>query len=205
MVLLDVPYFVQPTPITCQSTCLKMMATYLARRSGISHPAEATPIQEIWATINTGTARPVRQRNSYENMRWWLQQAFPHLKFEVARETKQAEGILRLKSKIDRDYPALVSTNHSRTKGHIILVIGYADPPGATSGETLFACHDPYGKFDPQLFSGEYGKRRFEGGQSLGTGGESGPGKAVWYNYEGVRRSRSDRHSTGSLYVISVA
>ena len=34
--ILDVPYLTQPTPITCQSTCLKMYAKYLEQKLQMS-------------------------------------------------------------------------------------------------------------------------------------------------------------------------
>ena len=203
MKILDVPYFVQPTPITCQATCLKMFASYLARRSATSNPGASASIQEIWQEINTGFARPYPGRNSYRNMRWWLEQYFPSRRFEVASASDVASATRLLTDKVNLGYPVMVSTNHARTSGHIVLVVGYLGPHQFESGDIHFVCHDPYGKFDPQLLSKDYGRNRFSGGRSLLTGGESGPGKSVVYDIEGVRRSRKDKHSAGMFYMIS--
>jgi hypothetical protein len=98
----------------------------------------------------------------------------------------------------------MVSTNHSRTDGHIILVVGYESYDRSSSDPIVrFVCHDPYGKFNPRLNSGIYGKRRFETGQSLAQGGETGPGKGLRYDYDGVRRIRADRHSSGTYFFVS--
>ena len=48
--VLPVPYFTQPTGITCQSTCLKMIATYL----------EQSVVRQStwWCTIRTAASTP---------------------------------------------------------------------------------------------------------------------------------------------------
>ncbi|MGD9853086.1 MAG: hypothetical protein AB7T38_17705 [Nitrospirales bacterium] len=56
---------------------------------------------------------------------------------------------------MDRGYPVMVSTNHARTSGHIILAIGYETGTGIRNPDIKFICHDTYGKFDPQLLSGQ--------------------------------------------------
>jgi hypothetical protein len=72
--VLPVPYFTQPTGITCQSTCLKMIATYL-EQSVVrqSTGGGAREIQEIWKDINESQQRPVKMRNAHANMKWWLE------------------------------------------------------------------------------------------------------------------------------------
>ena len=136
-------------------------------------------------------------------MKWWLEKYFSPQKFEVSETISVDTAIARVKSKIDAGFPVMVSTNHDRTAGHIILVVGYQSMPGPVSGGVEFICHDPYGKFDPQLASKQFGRRRFEGGASLVGGGESGPGKAVLYDYEGIRRVRDDKHSSGKFFLVS--
>jgi len=106
---------------------------------------------------------------------------------------------------VDRGYPVIVSTNHAHTAGHIILVIGYRGAEQFACNNLSFVCHDPYGKFNPALHSQMYGKHRFDGGSSAVSGGESGPGKAVVYDYDGIRRIRTDKHSTGRYFLLSVA
>jgi len=98
----------------------------------------------------------------------------------------------------------MVSTNHDRTAGHIILIIGYRQSIGGPVSQNVeFVCHDPYGKFDPQLGSKQFGARRYEGGMSLAAGSEEGPGKGVVYDNDGIRRVREDKHSCGKFYLIS--
>ena len=130
--MLDVPYLIQPTPITCQSTCLSMFAKYLEKKIAIPTAAGDLGIQEIWNDINT----------------------------EYAPES---------------------------------------------CSSVRFICHDPYGKFNPQLHSKDYGKRRLQGAMCFWSGGEVGPGKAVSYDYQGIRRSRFDKHSAGTYFMISAA
>jgi Papain-like cysteine protease AvrRpt2 len=66
--VLHVPYFAQPTGITCQSTCLKMMASYLEQavifQSTGTGPRE---ILAIWKDINESKDRPVKASNAYAN------------------------------------------------------------------------------------------------------------------------------------------
>ncbi len=204
--ILDVPYLSQPTDNTCQSTCLSMFAQYLEQKLMKSTPAGGKAIGDIWTEINTGEERPVKGRNAYENMRWWLEKHFsPPLKFEVGSTRNADEAIASVVARVDRGYPVMVSTNHERTDGHIILVIGYEGfKAGSCDPNVQFVCHDPYGKFGPKLKSKLYGKRRFEQGMTLMAGGEVGPGKAVKYDYEGIRRIRSDKHSNGTYFLVSV-
>jgi hypothetical protein len=200
---LAVPYYIQPTPITCQSTCLKMYSKYLETKRAMSNIGANKTIEDIWKEINTGTERPAQVRNSYTNMKWWLEKYFHPTKFEIKSTIDADNAIEQVATSIDRGYPVMVSTNHDRTAGHIILVIGYAGyAQNRGNPNVQFICHDPYGKFDPQLASRQYGKRRYESGMSLQTGGEFGPGKAIQYDYDGIRRIRQDKHSSGKFYLI---
>lgn len=201
--ILRVPYLTQPTSNTCQSTCLKMFGLYLAARSRMSSPVEGMAITDIWKQINTGDERPSRLRNSYENMVWWLGNQFPQYQFSVESTRNTDEALMRVVDRIDAGFPLMVSTNHSNTAGHIILVIGYSGAQPGQCSRLKVLCHDPYGKFNPQLGSKLWGTRRYEGGSSLMEGGEVGPGKAVWYDHSGIRRIRSDKHSNGTYFMIS--
>lgn len=198
MPYLQAPYFAQPTPITCQSTCLKMVATYFDRQLG--QQASDRDIQQIWRKINQDANRPSNARNAYANMVWWLNEEFPSLHFRVHETSAESTALQRIVQSVDANSPVLVSTNHARTAGHIILVIGYE--PFSTADGPYFICHDPYGKFDPSLGSRLYGARRFEGGYSV-SGGQHGPGEGVRYDISGIRRMRSDKHSPGVFYMIS--
>ena len=54
------PYFAQPTGVTCQSTVLKMIATYLEQNVVYQSTGAADrAIQDIWKDINEGPNRPV--------------------------------------------------------------------------------------------------------------------------------------------------
>jgi hypothetical protein len=197
--VLAVPYFTQPSDNTCQSTCLKMMSAYYDRRLG--QYAAARDIFAIWRAINQDPARPSPIRNHFENMVWWLNSEFPSLSFRYEQTNQPRIAQDRLVRAIDSGAPVLTSTNHSNTKGHIILIVGYE--PFTTASGPHFVCHDPYGQFDPTLNSELWGDRRWEGGASLVGGGEHGPGRGVRYDIDGIRRIRADRHSAGVFYFLS--
>jgi hypothetical protein len=202
--ILDVPYFTQPSPITCQSTCLKMFAKYLEQRMQMSSAGAEKSVYEIWKEINEDPERPSKVRNSYENFSWWLQKYFGSRRFEVKSSRSVDEAIQLVVRYIDHGYPVMVSTNHSRTDGHIILVVGYENfEPSMSSARVNFVCHDPYGKFNPALGSKLFGKRRFDTGMSLMSGGEIGPGKGLRYDYDAIRRVRRDKHSSGTYFLVS--
>ena len=201
--ILDVPYFTQPTSNTCQSTCLKMFGHYLAGRLAMSSMVHGQPITGIWKEINESEERPSQVRNSYQNMVWWLNKYFPSYNFLVKETRNTDEAMLYVVNKINAGFPVMVSTNHSRTSGHIILVIGYKNHYANQSSSVEFVCHDPYGKFDPQLGSNTFGTRRYSEGRSVMEGGEVGPGKSVTYNNQGIRRIRADKHSNGTYFLIS--
>jgi hypothetical protein len=51
--ILDVPYFTQPTGVTCQSTVLKMMATFLEQNVVLASTGAAQRnILDIWKDVN---------------------------------------------------------------------------------------------------------------------------------------------------------
>jgi hypothetical protein len=201
---LDVPYFVQPTPITCQSTCLKMMALYLERSVLFqSTGAEAVAIEQIWQDINTSPDRPSKVRNAHANFKWWLEKRFPSLRFEYVRSGDEADAANRITKAIDQRMPVLVSVSHERVAGHIILVVGYEDyVPGMSSATFQLVAHDPYGRFDPSLHSKWYGKQRYAGGASLLSGSESGPGQNVHLPLHAVGRRRDGDGSAGHFILL---
>ncbi len=215
MPILDVPYYVQPTPTTCQGTCLKMMAAYLDRR--LNRQVAVRDPEDIKKMINTDPNREVKgpnTNNNHTNMKWWLEQEFPEFIFTYDSTRDILEGFRTVINSIDNKYPLIASTNHQRVKGHIILITGYTQRPGSgsarpsppePSSNTVFVCHDPYGRFNPADPSYvEFGRRRWEGGVSLaGPGlGEEGPGKSVIYDLDGIRRIRSDQHSADTFYFL---
>jgi peptidase C39-like protein len=200
---LAVPYLTQPTSNTCQSTCLKMYGLYLARHLAMSTPVEGMSILDIWSQINESKDRPSKERNSYTNMVWWLKKNFPSYEFSVDDTRNPDDAMAHVVDRIDAGFPVMVSTNHSNTSGHIILVVGYEGAEKSQCSMVKFVCHDPYGKFNPKLGSKLHGKKRFTGGSSLMGGGEVGPGKGVVYDHDGIRRIRSDKHSNGTYFLIS--
>lgn len=203
--VLPVPYFTQPTAITCQSTCLKMIATYL-EQSVVrqSTGGAAREIQEIWKDINESQERPVKMRNAHANMKWWLEKHFPTLGFEYLTLTDEVQAIEKLISFIDGRMPVLMSVSHARVAGHIILVVGYENYVQFSSTPDFnLVVHDPYGRFDPSLTSKAYGKLRWLGGMSLADGGEVGPGQSLRLNLASVGRQRRTDTRRGTYYLLS--
>lgn len=210
MPILDVPYHVQPTATHCQATCLKMMASYLDAKLG--QPPQPRNIFDIKDKVNGGAGRPSALHNAWANFEWWLKQEFgSYADFKLDTTTVSSVAIDTIRKSIRNGFPVLVSTNHQNTNGHIILVVGVMaqgpngliEPPeGPVSAYWRFVCHDPYGAFDPALGDPRHGDRRFEGGVSFERGGESGPGKGVVYDLNGIRRVRSDRHSPETFLLL---
>jgi len=205
--ILQVDYYAQPTGNTCQSTCLKMMASYLGESNGLPGTiAEQLNPVDIYQTINGGSGRPdTKATNSHKNMIWWLQKQFPNLKFKEVFITDETQATESIVNSIDRNSPVMVGVSHARVEGHIILVIGYVNyyplQCGPGSG---FVVHDPYGQFDPTLLSNLYGAQRYDGGASLMTGGEIGPGRAVIVPIQSLSRQRAGDKVRGMYSLISV-
>ena len=203
--VLPVPYFAQPTGVTCQSTVLKMFATYLEDNVALQSTGAADrAIPDIWKDINQDPHRPVKAPNAHLNMKWWLEKHFPRLRFQYLHtpaEDQAQESIVRF---VDGGFPVLVSVSHMNVKGHIILVTGYEDyVPNASSPDFKLVVHDPYGRFDPSLSSKQFGNRRWEGGMSLASGGESGPGMGVRLAIDAVGRHRASDAARGTWYLLS--
>ena len=97
--VLPVPYYTQPTAITCQSTCLKMFGKYLERKQLISSAGANKWIEDIWKEINTGSERPVQARNAYANMVWWLEKYFSPIMFRVEETTDTAKAMQIVRKK----------------------------------------------------------------------------------------------------------
>lgn len=202
---LRVPYFVQPTGITCQSTCLKMFAAYLEKEVLFqSTGAAAADIAQIWKDINQSADRPVQLRNAHANLKWWLEKHFSGLQFEYLTFTDQAEAKEQIVSFVDGGMPVLMSVSHARVPGHIVLVVGYRDyhPRQSSPGFSLVV-HDPYGSFDPSLLSTLFGAARHTSGMSLATGGEIGPGMNCLLPLAAVSRQRANDAQRGRFYMLS--
>jgi len=202
---LPVPYFTQPTGITCQSTVLKMFASYLERTVGLkSTGAGERAIPDIWKDVNQDPKRPSKMRNAHSNMKWWLEEHFPGLQFVYEQVDGEDKAIEKIVSFIDKNFPVLVSVSHANVKGHIILVIGYENYfPNMSSMDFKLVVHDPYGQFDPSLKSELFGKRRWEGGMSLLGGGESAPGKGTKLGVGSVNRHRLGDAMSGKYILLS--
>lgn len=207
--ILKVPYFHQPTSITCQSTVLKMFANYIATE--VLHQSSAGAEEEItniWNDINTGNKRPVQLRNAHKNMLWWLQEHFPNINFEYSSTNDEYKAMDEIVGYIDGGFPVLVAVSHARVEGHIVLVIGYENyEPLKCSNDFALVIHDPYGKFDPHLASDMFGvtgqKRGLLGGSSLMCGGETGPGMANRLPLEAASRQRRGDTFKGTFYLLS--
>lgn len=206
--ILPVPYFAQPKDDQCQSTVLRMFAQYLdgnvlKRGSG----AGSRSIDAIYSDINTAPKdkkdpRPQKDKNNHQNMMWWLSQNFPLLKFEKTEIKDPSVALALIKIAIDSGFPLMASVSHEKVEGHIVLVIGYDNlvpevcrvnvpTPELPAVETVrIIVHDPYGAFDPVLKSKQNAKRRWEGGQSLVSGSERGPGTSVAVPLTSVSRRR---------------
>jgi Papain-like cysteine protease AvrRpt2 len=202
--VLPVPYFTQPTAITCQSTCLKMMAVYLERSVLLqSTGAEFVDIGQIWKEVNSGAGRPSLMRNAHVNFKWWLERRFPHLRFDYLQTTSEADAAARIVQAIDRDMPVLMSVSHAQVPGHIVLVVGYEGYAANMSSSTFnVVVHDPYGRFDPTLLSNLHGKERFTGGSSLQSGSESGPGQGCKLPITSVSRRRAGDAVSGTYFLL---
>jgi hypothetical protein len=203
--ILPVPYFAQPTGITCQSTVLKMFASYLEKFVALqSTGAGEREVQDIWKDINEDPARPSKIRNAHRNMKWWLEQHFPGLQFQYLQTRDEAwatENIVRF---INGGFPVLVAVSHINVAGHIILVIGYENyVPYSSTADFRLVVHDPYGQFDPSLKSKLFGTRRWEGGASLIGGGERAPGMGTRLPITAVDRHRAGDAYSGTYYLLS--
>jgi len=203
--ILKVPYFAQPTGITCQSTCLKMMASYLEQAVAFQSTGAGTrEILDIWKDINESKDRPVKARNAHANMKWWLERYFPLLRFEYHTITDEIRACEKVIEFINFGIPALMSVSHARVEGHIILVVGYENyVPMMSTDDFHLVVHDPYGKFDPSLLSSIYGTKRYVGGMSLMSGGQAGPGQNCLLHMGGVGRQRLGDARRGTYYVLS--
>jgi len=203
--ILPVPYFTQPTGITCQSTVLKMFASYLEKFVALqSTGADERQIQDIWKDINEDPARPSNIRNAHSNMKWWLEQHFPWLQFQYIQTRDEARAIENIVRFINGGFPVLVAVSHINVAGHIILVIGYENyVPYSSSADFGLVVHDPYGQFDPSLKSKLFGTRRWEGGGSLLGGGERAPGMSTRLPITAVDRHRPGDTYFGTYYLLS--
>jgi hypothetical protein len=204
---LPVPYFTQPTGITCQSTVLKMFALYLEKFVVMQCTgAGERGIQNIWKDINEGPNRPSKMRNAHANMKWWLEIHFRFLRFHYIQTKDEALAIESIVRFINSGFPVLVAVSHINVEGHIILVTGYENyVPNASSVDFRLIVHDPYGQFDPSLKSKIFGGRRWEGGASLLGGGERAPGMAIKLVIGAVNRHRPSDAYLGTYYLLSAS
>lgn len=188
-----------------------MMATYLDRLVG--RPFINRDPKEIKNEINTGQGRPSNTYNSHANMKWWLERQFPGIEFRYDDTTDVLTAHQKICASIDHGFPVMVSTNHSLTGGHIVVVVGYGTRDGGfhirgpvpANSNAIFACHDPFGRFNPADSAIRvYGKDRWKSGMTLidPSDGEFGPGKFVTYDIEGIRRIRNDQHSQNHFFLL---
>lgn len=198
--VLPVPYKVQPTSYTCQSTCLKMMGIY----EGFPL-IDSKEIKSIYKEVNESPTRPDKvHKNSWKNITWWLNDNVNSSQYSLAKTNDEVEAIEYLVKKIDAGHPVILSTNNTRTSGHIVLIVGYENYVAGQSTEDMkFICHDPYGEFFPELHSTYYGQERYRFGSSLPDGSENGVGKGVKISPNNLKRYRDDSHHSGYYVMIS--
>lgn len=209
--VLDVPYLSQPTSITCQSASMKMVAMYMKKWYQTSFPNQSTAspaadksILKIWDEVNTGKIRPSQGRNDWTNFIWWLNNNIPNTKFKLKTISDETVAIPLIIKSIDSGYPVMLSTNHTRVQGHIILIVGYKSyTPNQSSPNFRLICHDPYGAFHSELASKLYGKNRYNMGSSNLDGSEEGPGKGVELSPESIKRNRSELHNSGKFVLMT--
>ena len=203
--VLNVPYLPQPTGVTCQSTCLSMMSAFIEQQILFQSTGAADrDILSIWKDVNESAARPVKVQNAHANLKWWLEQHFPTLRFEYLTLHDEGTATERVVQFIDGGMPVLMSVSHARVAGHIILIIGYENfVPRQSSLDFKLVVHDPYGQFDPTLLSKAFGKHRFDGGMSLQSGGATGPGRAVRVPVTSASRQRIADSQKGTFYLLS--
>jgi hypothetical protein len=182
-----------------------MMATYLEQSVALqSTGAAARAIPDIWKDINEDPKRPVKVRNAHANMKWWLEQHFRSLRFEYIQTNQEDRAVESITRFIDRGFPVLVSVSHERVAGHIILVVGYANySQGMSSADFEWIVHDPYGRFDPSLSSPVFGQQRWNGGASLMSGGEAGPGCSNRLPLPSASRRRAGDSQSGTYFLLS--
>jgi hypothetical protein len=190
-----------------------MMAAYIENHVVMqSTGAAERNILDIWKDINQDPRRPVKLvhhhlvHNAHANMKWWLESHFPSLRFmyiQTNHEDRAPESIVGF---VDGGFPVLVAVSHTRTHGHIILVIGYEDyQPNMSSLDFKLVVHDPYGRFDPSLLSNLFGGKRSVGGMCMASGGESGPGRGVRLAITGVGRHRLGDSMYGTYHLLSAS
>lgn len=201
MPILSVPYFIQPDGSSCQSTVLKMMASYIDKKRG--QPTQGRVISQIKTAVNGDPRRPDKAAlNAWKNFHWWLQNEFGDMTFQMDTTPHVVNAVTVVRRSIDKGWPVLVSTNRNmNNSGHIILVVGVmrlengvlVEPlPGPVNQPFVFVCHDPYGRFGRQFFSSDtrWGAGRYDmpGGYSS-SDGQIGPGMYVGYTLDGIGRS----------------
>lgn len=171
--VLDVPYYVQPTHNTCQSTVLKMMSAYLEKevvRESLGGKTISIPAIRTELATGPVNGNPL----AHKNFKWWLEKRFPALGFTYAGGLNEMNATIQIVAAIDSGVPVIVSVSHARSAGHIVLVIGYEDYiPHTSSADFKIVLHDPAGRFDQHF---QKAVNKYVGGMSLPSGSEFGPG-----------------------------
>ena len=189
--ILDVPYKTQPTNNTCQATCLKMYSMFMKDKLIYGFQNDKS-IGDIYYEINRGVGRPLEAINAWSNFVWWLNKEANSSMFDLKQAADKNEAAAHIINSINNGFPVMLSTNHMRTAGHIILVIGYKDNvsiPSNVGNSLQFICHDPFGAFHPSLLSEYYGKKRYALGACNIDGSEEGAGKGVLLDLDCIFRS----------------
>ena len=201
--ILDVPYKVQPNEKTCQSTCLKMLSMYF------NVPGKEENIENIYDKVNKSPKRPdktpctvkngdERCVNAWENIVWWWNSEAivntSQIRMKNSTTRDPIEAIEKIVENIDADKPLMMSvTNKNARAGHLVLVIGYTEYlPNQSNPNFKLICHDPYGRFFPELTSELHGEKRYDYGYSKMDGSEFGPGAGVEISIESLKKFNKD-------------
>ena len=165
-----------------------MMACYLD--TYIGRPIVRRDILQIRQILFNAPKRPVNNGYAHVVWKWWLEREFPtEFSFKYDNTSDEGTALRRITKSIDSNFPIIASTNHSKTRGHIILVVGYILQKSRSVSishpwDTVFVCHDPFGDKE-----GLWGSKRLQGAACLAhQEGEDGSGRAVEYDVDGIRR-----------------
>ena len=100
--ILQVPYYIQPTSNTCQSTVLKMYAVYLANSYRMSSIGANKSIRAIQRELKTAKGRPVKDKKKgylyHVNLMWWMEKYFWFLNFSKLTTTNKKKAIKKIDS-----------------------------------------------------------------------------------------------------------
>ena len=171
-------------------------------------PGKSENINDIYKSINEDSNRPNKTAtNSWENIVWWWNTKAivnsSQVKMNNSTVSDPIQTIEKIVSNIDSGRPLMMSVTNDHAKaGHFVLVIGYKEyTPNQSNPNFKIICHDPFGRFFPELTSKIYGEYRHEGGYSKMDGSEFGPGAGVEISIESLKKINKD-HEGNDYYAF---